>query len=75
MEIPGLGKVSVDPQKRVIRAIKVLSIDKNTVDELAAMGLSTSLERDWRDPERPSTAFLAPFVGKQFPLHSEPNCG
>jgi simple sugar transport system substrate-binding protein len=39
MEIPGLGKVSVDPEKRVIRAIKVLAIDKSTVDELAAMGL------------------------------------
>ena len=39
MEIPGLGKVSVDPQTRVIRAIKVLKIDKDTVDELAEMGL------------------------------------
>ena len=39
MEIPGLGKVSVDPEKRVIRAIKVLAIDKNTVDELSALGL------------------------------------
>jgi simple sugar transport system substrate-binding protein len=39
MEIPGLGKVSVDPQTRVIRAIKVLAIDKNTVDELVALGL------------------------------------
>ena len=34
MEIPGLGKVSVDPDTRVIRAFKVLAIDKNTVDEL-----------------------------------------
>ena len=39
MEIPGLGKVSVDPQTRVIRAIKVLKIDKDTIDELAEMGL------------------------------------
>jgi len=39
MEIPGLGKVSVDPEKRVIRAIKVLAIDKNTIDELVALGL------------------------------------
>ena len=39
MEIPGLGKVSVDPEKRVIRAIKVLAIDKNTVDELVELGL------------------------------------
>jgi simple sugar transport system substrate-binding protein len=39
MEIPGLGKVSVDPEKRVIRAIKVLAIDKNTVDELSGLGL------------------------------------
>jgi simple sugar transport system substrate-binding protein len=39
MEIPGLGKVSVDPQTRVIRAIKVLAINKDTVDELVALGL------------------------------------
>ena len=39
MEIPGLGKVTVDPEKRVIRVIKVQPIDKETVEELAAMGL------------------------------------
>jgi simple sugar transport system substrate-binding protein len=39
MEIPGLGKVSVDPEKRIIRAIKVLSIDKSTIEELVKMGL------------------------------------
>jgi simple sugar transport system substrate-binding protein len=39
MEIPGLGKASVDPEKRVIRVIKVLKIDKDTVDQLAALGL------------------------------------
>ncbi len=39
MEIPGLGKVSVDPQTRVIRAIKVLAINKDTIDELVALGL------------------------------------
>jgi simple sugar transport system substrate-binding protein len=39
MEIPGLGKASVDPEKRVIRVIKVLKIDKDTVDKLAALGL------------------------------------
>jgi simple sugar transport system substrate-binding protein len=39
MEIPGLGKVSVDPEKRIIRAIKVLAIDKSTVDELVSLGL------------------------------------
>ena len=39
MEIPGLGKVTVDPQTRVIRAIKVLAIDKNTIDELVGLGL------------------------------------
>jgi simple sugar transport system substrate-binding protein len=39
MEIPGLGKASVDPEKRVIRVIKVLAIDKTTIDQLASLGL------------------------------------
>ncbi|MBV9490717.1 MAG: autoinducer 2 ABC transporter substrate-binding protein [Verrucomicrobia bacterium] len=39
MEIPGLGKATVDPEKRVIRVIKVLAINKDTVDQLASMGL------------------------------------
>jgi simple sugar transport system substrate-binding protein len=39
MDIPGLGKATVDPEKRVIRVIKILTIDKSTVDQLAAIGL------------------------------------
>ena len=39
MDFPGLGKATVDPQKRVIRVIKVQPINKETVAELAAMGL------------------------------------
>jgi simple sugar transport system substrate-binding protein len=39
MEIPGLGKASVDPEKRVIRVIKVLAIDKTTIDQLVSLGL------------------------------------
>jgi simple sugar transport system substrate-binding protein len=39
MEIPGLGKVTVDPEKRVIRAIKMLAIDKSTIDQLVKLGL------------------------------------
>jgi simple sugar transport system substrate-binding protein len=39
MEIPGLGKATVDPEKRVIRVIKILAIDKSTVDQLASLGL------------------------------------
>ena len=39
MDFPGLGKVTVDPQKRVIRAIKLQPINKDTVAQLAALGL------------------------------------
>jgi simple sugar transport system substrate-binding protein len=39
MEIPGLGKVSVDPEKRVIRALKMMAIDKSTIDQLVELGL------------------------------------
>ena len=39
MDFPGLGKATVDPQKKVIRVIKVQPINKETVAELAAMGL------------------------------------
>src|ERR1700759_4575110 len=39
MDFPGLGKATVDPQKRVIRAIKLQPINKDTVSQLAAMGL------------------------------------
>lgn len=39
MDFPGLGKATVDPQKRVIRAIKVQAINKETVAQLAALGL------------------------------------
>jgi simple sugar transport system substrate-binding protein len=39
MDFPGLGKVTVDPQKRVIRAIKLQAINRDTVPQLAALGL------------------------------------
>lgn len=39
MDFPGLGKATVDPQKRVIRVIKLQAINKETVAGLAAMGL------------------------------------
>jgi simple sugar transport system substrate-binding protein len=39
MDFPGLGKATVDPEKRVIRAIKLQPINKDTVAQLAAMGL------------------------------------
>ena len=39
MDFPGLGKATVDPQKKVIRVIKVQPINKDTVAELSAMGL------------------------------------
>ncbi|MBV9877134.1 MAG: autoinducer 2 ABC transporter substrate-binding protein, partial [Verrucomicrobia bacterium] len=39
MDFPGLGKATVDAQKRVIRAIKLQAINKDTVAELAALGL------------------------------------
>jgi simple sugar transport system substrate-binding protein len=39
MDFPGLGKVTVDPQKRVIRGIKLQPINKDTVAQLAALGL------------------------------------
>jgi simple sugar transport system substrate-binding protein len=39
MDFPGLGKVTVDPQKRVIRAIKLQAINKDTVPQLAELGL------------------------------------
>jgi simple sugar transport system substrate-binding protein len=39
MDFPGLGKATVDSQKRVIRAIKLQPINKDTVGQLAAMGL------------------------------------
>ncbi|HEY0792113.1 MAG TPA: substrate-binding domain-containing protein [Chthoniobacterales bacterium] len=39
MDFPGLGKATVDPQKRVIRVIKLQPINKDTVAELAALGL------------------------------------
>ena len=39
MDFPGLGKATVDPQKRVIRAIKLQAINKDTVAELATLGL------------------------------------
>jgi simple sugar transport system substrate-binding protein len=39
MDFPGLGKATVDSQKRVIRVIKLQPINKDTVAQLAAMGL------------------------------------
>ena len=39
MDFPDLGKATVDPEKRVIRVIKVQAINKDTVAQLAAMGL------------------------------------
>jgi len=39
MDFPGLGKATVDPEKRVIRVIKLQPINKDTVGQLAAMGL------------------------------------
>jgi simple sugar transport system substrate-binding protein len=39
MDFPGLGKATVDPEKRVIRVIKLQPINKDTVAQLAALGL------------------------------------
>jgi simple sugar transport system substrate-binding protein len=39
MDFPGLGKATVDSQKRVIRVIKLQPINKDTVGQLAALGL------------------------------------
>jgi simple sugar transport system substrate-binding protein len=39
MDFPGLGKATVDPEKRVIRAVKLQPINKDTVAQLATMGL------------------------------------
>jgi simple sugar transport system substrate-binding protein len=39
MDFPGLGKATVDPQTRVIRVIKLQPINKETVAQLAEMGL------------------------------------
>jgi simple sugar transport system substrate-binding protein len=39
MEIPGLGKVSVDPQTRSILGAKLEAINKSSIDKLVGMGL------------------------------------
>src|ERR1700738_2971415 len=39
MDFPGLGKATVDSQKRVIRVIKLQPINKDTVAQLAASGV------------------------------------
>ena len=39
MEIPGLGKVSVDASKRSILGDKLQAINKSTIDNLVSMGL------------------------------------
>ena len=39
MELPGLGKVQVNPQTRQILAQKLQPINKETIDQLTAIGL------------------------------------
>jgi len=39
MELPGLGKVKVDKEKRQIQAQKLEAINKDTIDNLVKMGL------------------------------------
>ena len=39
MEIPGLGKVAVDTETRVIKVDKMQPINKDTIDKLVALGL------------------------------------
>ncbi len=39
MDMPYVGKVHVDPAKRLILAQKLESLDKENIDRLVAMGL------------------------------------
>ena len=39
MDIPGLGKVAVDPKQRSIMGNKLEAINKTTIDKLVEMGL------------------------------------
>ncbi len=39
MEIKGLGKATVNPETRVIKVIKYQALNKDTIDQLVAMGL------------------------------------
>ncbi len=39
MEIPGLGKVAVDKENRVIKVDKMQPLNKETIDKLVALGL------------------------------------
>jgi simple sugar transport system substrate-binding protein len=39
MDVEGVGKVHVDPAKRLILAQKLESLDKDNIDRLAALGL------------------------------------
>ncbi len=39
MDIPGLGKVTVDPKQRSIMGSKLEAINKSTIDKLVEMGL------------------------------------
>jgi simple sugar transport system substrate-binding protein len=39
MEIPGLGKVAVDKENRVIKVDKMQPLNKDTIDKLVALGL------------------------------------
>ena len=39
MELPGLGAVTVDPDKRLVQAQKLEAINKDSIDRLVGMGL------------------------------------
>jgi simple sugar transport system substrate-binding protein len=39
MEIPGVGKVAVDAANKLVKADRILQIDKSSVDELVKLGL------------------------------------
>jgi simple sugar transport system substrate-binding protein len=39
MDIPGLGKVSVDPKARSIMGSKLQAINKSTITQLVELGL------------------------------------
>jgi hypothetical protein len=39
MEIPGVGKVAVDAGNKLVKADKIMAINKDTVDGFIALGL------------------------------------
>jgi hypothetical protein len=39
MEVKGLGKATVNPETHVIKVIKYQALNKDTIDQLVAMGL------------------------------------